>query len=724
MMSRPSGPAWVTVLALALTTPGLRAQDTRPQFVRDVLPVLTKAGCNAGACHGSFQGRGGFRLSLLGFDPAFDFAALVEETRGRRILPSAPEQSLMLRKPSGQMAHGGGRKLPADSEGYRRLHEWLVRGAIGPKPDDAKIVRLEITPREVELKQGQSLTLKVHATWSDGMVQEIAAWALYDSTAEHVVSVSPRGELKAESPGLAAIMVRYLGQFAVVNVSVPFGSVANESLPRHNYIDEHLQAAWKKLGLRPAGLSDDVEFLRRVHLDLIGTLPTPDEIRAFLKSNDSAKRSKVIDQLLERPDYVDYWSLKWGDLLRIHRRNLGEKGLRSASAWLRNSLRDDKPMDQFVRELIVAQGNLYANGPVAYYFIDQTPEDLAETTAQLFLGVRMQCAKCHHHPFEAWSQDDYYGLAAFFARLERKDTKEAGRYGGAQSIRLAAAGQLRHPQTGQAVTPRWLGQPKTDGPEPADPREPLATWLTARDNPYFASNLVNRTWGYLFGRGLIEPIDDIRLTNPATHPELLAALAKDFTDKGFKIKHLLRTICNSRAYQLASELAPTRDADGMFVTHRRPRRIQAEVLLDAVNQALGVEENFDKLPPDTRAIALPDTTVDSYFLDAFGRPKRTTTCECERGVRADLTQVLHLVNSVKLQQKLADPKGRLGRLLDAKKADRDVMEELYLATLSRLPSAAEQETMRRLLATAPSRKEGFEDLLWTLLNCAEFGFNH
>ena len=718
------GRIWAS-LALLLAAPfAVRAQDAGPHFVRDVLPVLTKSGCNSGACHGSFQGRGGFRLSLLGFDPEYDFAALVQEARGRRIFPAAPDHSLILRKPAGLMAHGGGRKLPADTDGYRRLREWIARGALGPSPADPKLLRLEITPRDLELQPGKSQTLKVQAVWSDNLNQDVTAWAVYDSTQEHVASVSPNGDIQATGPGRTAVMIRYLGQFAVVNVSVPYGAIAGQPTPQHNYIDGHLQATWKKLGLNPAPLVGDGEFLRRVYLDLIGTLPTPDEIRAFHKSTDPGKRTKLVDQLLERSEYVDYWALKWGDLLRAHRRALGEKGLASFSTWLKNSLRGNRGMDQFVRELLLAQGNLYAHGPVAFYFVDQTPEDLAETTAQIFLGIRMQCAKCHHHPFEAWSQEDYYGLAAFFARIQRKDTKEEGRYGGAQSIRMAATGQVKHPGTGQVISPRWLGQTTEKTPDALDPRQPLADWLTSGANPYFARNLVNRTWGYLFGRGLIEPIDDLRATNPPTHPELLEALTKDFVARGFDMKHLLRTICNSRGYQLASELSPTRDADGMFFTHRRPRRLPAEVLLDAVNQAAGVQEKFDKLPPETRAISLADSSISSYFLDTFGKPKRTTTCECERGDRSDLSQVLHLVNSDKLQQKLADPKGRLGLLILAKKTDAEMIEDLYLATLSRGPTAQEQETVRRLLAAAPSRKEGFEDLLWTLLNCAEFVFNH
>lgn len=720
---------WLVVAVLAISACPLRGGEpvsAKPlSFVRDVVPVLTKAGCNSGACHGSFQGRGGFRLSLLGFDPHADYDALVREARGRRVFPADPESSLFLLKPTGRMAHGGGRKLHRESEGYRILREWIAQGMPAPTADDPKISALTPSILAAVLKAGQIVELTVRASWSDRRHQDASAWALYDSTDDRVAEVDGSGRIKATGPGRAVIMVRYQGQVAAVTVTVPFGPSAEQPFDKgQNFIDDLVQAEWKKLGLKPAPLADDAEFVRRVYLDLIGTLPSVKETRAFLASKDPARRARLIDQLLERTEYADYWALKWGDLLRGHSRALGEKGINSFNVWLKQSLRENRPADRIVRELLLAQGNLYTSGPVAFYFVDQTPEDLAETTAQLFLGIRMQCAKCHHHPFEAWSQEDYYGLAAFFTRVERKDTKEGGRFGGAQSVRLKATGQVLHPNTGKVVPPRLLGSPVPGNVEHADPRQPLADWITAKENPYFARNLVNRYWGYMVGRGLVESIDDQRATNPASHPELLDALTRDFTAKGFDFKHLLRTICNSRAYQLASEIKPTRDADGMFITHRQPRRLSAEVLLDAVNQATETSEAFKSLPPGTRAISLPDPTVISSFLDIFGRPKRTTTCECERGARPDLNQVLHLANSLKLHDKVSDERGRVNRLVTGVKNDAEIVEELYLATLTRLPTAAERATVQRLLAQAPSRREGFEDLMWTLLNLGEFAFNH
>jgi hypothetical protein len=709
--------------SLALVSP-LSAGEKPVQFTRDVVPVLTKAGCNSGACHGSFQGRGGFRLSLLGFDPQADYDALVREARGRRVFPAAPESSLFLAKPDGRMAHGGGRRLPHDSAGYRILRSWIEQGLPAPRADDPQVSKLTPSIKSAVMKPGETAALRVEAEWSDRQSQDATPWALFESTEDRVASVNADGGIKAIGPGRATIMVRYLGQVAAVTVTVPFGKPLETALPKgNNYIDDFVQAEWKDLGLTPAPLCDDAEFVRRVHLDLIGTLPTVKETRDFLASKDAAKRAKLIDQLLERTEYVDYWALKWGDLLRGHSRVLGEKGINSFNAWLKQALRENQGADRMVRELILANGNLYASGPVAFYFVDQTPEDLAETTAQLFLGIRMQCAKCHHHPFEVWSQDDYYGLAAFFSRVERKDTKEGGRYGGAQSIRIKAVGQVMHPNTGKVVPPRLLGISVVDNPE-QDPRQPLAEWITAKSNPYFARNLVNRYWGYLFGRGLVESIDDQRATNPPSHPELLDALTKDFIAHGHDFKHLLRTLCNSRAYQLASEVKPARDVDGMFFTHRQPRRLGAEVLLDAINQAVEAEESFKGMPAGTRAISPPDPSIDSRFLDTFGRPKRTTTCECERDGRPDLNQVLHLANSLKLHEKVSAETGRVARLLKTVKSDAEIVDELYLATLSRLPSAAERETVQRLVARAPSRREGYEDLMWTLLNLGEFGFNH
>ena len=714
----------IVLALLLLSTPVLAADPEPLGFSRDVVPALTQAGCNSGACHGSFQGRGGFRLSLLGFDPSADHDALTRESRGRRVFPALPEQSLILLKPTGAVAHGGGKRLTPDSPAYRVLRDWIRQGTAGPGAADPTLTRLEITPRECILPVEKEQPLRVRGIWSDGVTRDVTPWALYESNKDVVAAVSSSGLVRAVQAGRAAIMIRYQGQAVAVPVTVPYGELAAKKWPRRNFIDDHLIAGWRQVGAEPAPLCDDATFLRRVYLDLIGTLPTPVEVRRFLSSQEKTRRAQLIDELLDRPEYADHWAIKWSDLLRAHRRALGEKGLGSFNGWLKTALRENRGFDRIVRELLTAKGNLYKNGAAAFYFIDQTPQELGETTAQVFLGVRIACAKCHHHPFEVWTQDDYHSLSAFFSRVQRKDSKDEGLYGGAQSVQLAPTGSLPHPVTNKPVAPRILGGTAIDVKDGDDPRRQLAEWITRADNPYFARNVVNRYWGYLFGRGLVDPIDDLRGSNPASHPALLDALAKEFTEHQFDLKHLLRTLCNSSAYQLASETAPKRDADGTFFTHYRPRRLPAEVLLDAVNQAAGTSEDFAGLPPGTRALSLPDPAVASPFLDTFGRPKRSSNCECERSAGPDLAQVLHLVNSARLHNKVIAPKGRVAQLLATITKDRAIVEELYLATLSRRPTAEEHETVRKLLADAPSRKEGFEDLLWTLLNLAEFAVNH
>lgn len=716
----------LALLAMILAEPTDKSADARPvSFTRDVIPMLTKAGCNQGACHGSLQGRGGFRLSLLGFDSGADHESIVKAARGRRVSPAAPEQSLILRKPSGAMPHGGGVRFSTDSPGYRVLRDWIAQGLAAPSSNDPRIVRLEVTPNQPVLDTGRETQVQVHAVWSDGLRHDVTASALYDSRDERIVEVTGFGLVRAASPGKGAVTVRYAGQVAAVDVTVPYAKPQSVTdFTPANFIDEHAAAEWRRLGVAPAPPASDTEFVRRAYLDLIGTLPQPAEVRSFTQSNDPAKRTKLIDQLLERPEYVDYWTLKWGDLLRAHRRFLGDKGLDTFQGWLRRCVRENRTLDVMCRDLLTAQGNLFTSGPVAFYFVDAKPEELAETTAQVFLGVRLQCARCHHHPLEAWSQDDYYGLAAFFTRLEVKDSGNLGvRFGGPKTLRPTATDNPnRAPLIRRA--PQLFDEPPVTTDNGTDVRQHLADWITRPDNPYFARNFANRYWAWLTGVGLIEPVDDLRATNPPSHPALLDALARDFADHHFDVRHLLRTICNSRVYQLASERSPARNANGRLITHRVPRRLPAEVLLDAVNQAAGTAESFDGQPPGTRAIALPDPTVTSYFLTTFGRPVRTNACECARGSTADLSQALHMLNSTAIHNKVIQPAGRLDRMLKAGASDAEIIEELYLATLTRVPSDDEKQTVRELLADAPSREEGLQDLLWSLLNSAEFVFNH
>jgi hypothetical protein len=695
--------------------------DTAVDFTRDVVPVLTKAGCNAGACHGSFQGRGGFKLSLLGFDSLADYDAVVKASRGRRVRAASPEQSLLLLKATASTSHGGGKRFGRDSRAYEILERYIRAGLKPPSADDPRIVAIELPDGDVELPLGKSRSLRVMATWSDGSRRDVAPWALYDARDPTALEVTREGSVTAIQPGKSSVSVRYLGQVASVTITTAFGDATPLDFTPRNYIDEMVATQWQRLGVAPAPVSSDAVFLRRVTLDLTGTLPSPDEARKFVASNDADKRSRIVDELLERPEYVDYWALKWGDLLRVHRRYLGDKGLGSFSGWLKRSIRENKPLDQMVSELLTSQGNLFTNGPVGYFFIDQKPEELAETTAQVFLGIRLQCARCHHHPFEAWSQDDYYGLAAFFTRLETRDSGDKGRFGGMQVLRAL-------PKETRSLTvsarPRWFGASEPVADSVSDPRQPLADWLVSASNPYFSRNFANRYWAYLVGRGLVEPIDDQRATNPPIIPALLDALADDFASHHFDPKHLLRTICNSNVYQLAAEIAPARDADGRLFTHRVPRRLPAEVLLDAIGSVTGTREAFTGLPPGTRAIALPDPQVASMFLQTFGRPQRNSPCECARDSSPDLLQALVLMNNTDLNGKIADPRGRLALLLERQASDRDLADELYLAAYGRPVSDHEFKTIIELIGESPVRAEGWQDLLWTLLNSPEFDFNH
>ena len=705
------------------------------EFTRDVLPALTKAGCNAGACHGSFQGRGGFQLSLLGFNSTFDYDVLTKASRGRRLNAGLPERSLLLLKPTGAMPHGGGRRIAPDSEVAAVIRDWIVQGLAGPRPDDLRGLSLGVEPSELIIpvpKEGAAagtreapVGLRVLATFADGTSRDVTRWAAYDIREKLTADVSRQGVVTAHRPGKTAVQVRYLGQVAVVSVSVPYFASSDIDFPTQNYIDQLAVAEWRRLGAKPAPLADDATFLRRVSLDLTGTLPTTAAVRKFLADTSATKRSQIINELLDRPEYVDYWTLRMADLLRAHRRYLGDKGLASFSGWIREAVRENKPLDQLTRELLTAQGNLFTNGPVGYYFIDEKVEDLAETTSQVFLGVRLQCTRCHHHPNEVWSQDDYYGLAAFFTRLETKDSGTAGsRFGGPKSLRPAATDNPnRKPLL--VVAPRLFGEaiPLTDAT--TDPRQKLADWITKPDNPFFARNFANRYWAALLGRGLVEPVDDLRATNPASFPGLLDALATDFVAHHFDAKYLLRTICNSRVYQLAPELNPERDMDGQLFTHRIPRRMSAEVLLDAINQLTAASETFDGQPPGTRAIALPDPTVASHFLNTFGRPLRNNPCDCARGSTLDLSQALHLANSKALHDKVVSSTGRLAGDLKAGLNDDQVATELYLGALGRLPTDAERQAVRESLADGgAAREEAWQDILWALINCSEFVFNH
>ncbi|HUY88171.1 MAG TPA: DUF1553 domain-containing protein [Pirellulales bacterium] len=717
----------------------IEAEGVAPEpvasFREDVLPVFNKAGCSQGACHAAQYGQGGFKLSLLGFAPEEDFPELAREWSQRRISRLVPEDSLFLRKATMSISHGGGRRIEPGSDEYQTLAAWVACGAPAPLKQEAEIVELTVSPTEQIYRVGQGQQLRAVARYSDGSVRDVTHRAKFDSLGDGVAKVDPTGYVTAVGHGQAAVMIRYQGQAIVSHVVSPYhDSVDLAGFQPLNVVDEKVMARWQRLGLTPAGLCSDEQFIRRAYLDAIGTLPRPERIASFVASTDANKRTALVDELLgltgdpQRDLFVNewsaYWALKWGDLIRNNRNDVGEGGMWSLYNWLRQSLRENKPVDQFVREIITAEGSIYQNGPANYYKIARTPTDLAETTAQVFLGVRLQCAKCHHHPFEVYSQADYYGLAAFFTRVGSKPSTDFGGLGGDAIIKVNSSGSIRHPRSGAVMQPTpLLGQPIADG-QLRDPRRLLAEWLTSRDNRLFAHNIVNRIWGYLMGSGLVEPIDDLRATNPPSNPELLDALSDEFAASGYDLRKLMRLVMTSRVYQLSSTPTPETAADTRFYTHYNVKRLPAEVLMDAIDYATGTLERFPGVPPGTRAIELPDPNYASYFLDTLGRPQRVIACECERTVNPNLAQVLQIANGELINRKLADKKGRLAQLIQNKTEPREAIAQLYLATVCRPPSATEIEQGLGIIQGAPNAREGLEDLLWALCNSREFLFNH
>jgi hypothetical protein len=724
------GRAYITVQAGGQTaTVRVRvrhaADDVPVSFSREIVPTLTRMGCNQGACHGALHGRGGFRLSLLGYDPAFDYHEIVQSAEGRRVVLSDPGQSILLLKPSLTMEHGGGERFPVNSRPFLLLKRWLEDGAPEPGAKDPVVTGLSVWPTRRVMTPGEQQQLAVRATWSDGRTEDVTANAQFDALNDAVAAVTPDGLVTARGRGESHVMIRFGGQATVMQATLPYaGRPTLMTPPRFNFIDDKLIARWNELHLTPSPLCGDAEFFRRIHLDTVGTLPTPAEVRAFLADRRPDKRRRAIDDVLRRPEFLDFWTLKWGDLLRINRRQLQDKGMWSFRNWVRSALRDNMPVDEFARQIITAEGSTYTEGPANYYGVARTPADRAEMTTQLFLGVRLQCAKCHHHPFEKWSQDDYYGMAAFFARLGAKNSQDFGIFGRETVIFLQPKGEVVNPHTRTVARPQALGGPVMD--DPIDRRRKLAEWVTAPDNPYFARNIVNRCWGYFMGRGLVEPLDDLRATNPPSNPELLDALAQDLVRHRYDLKYLMRTIMSSRAYQLSPVMTPGNAADkaNTYFARYTVKRLTAEDLADAIDFATGTREKYPGLPAGTRAIQLPDPAVRSPFLDVFGRPPRQQTCECERTSQPNIAQALNLLNGDALNRKIAAPTGRVERLLRARTPLPAVVRELYLATLSRPPKVAEAQQALAMMKTAPTPKEGVQDLLWALLNSREFLFNH
>jgi hypothetical protein len=703
---------------IAVEVSGLAA-PAPVDFETQIMPLLSKNGCNMGGCHGKSGGRGGFALSVFGFDSLGDYASIVKDGRGRRLFPAAPEASLLLRKATGTISHGGGKRLTPGTLHYQRFARWITEGARYGQ-DTASITAIEVEPREQILAFGGTQQLRVTAIDADGKRRCVTLDAEYDSNAGSIARADEQGLVRANNiPGQAAILVRFLGHVTQCRVVIPRTDTAFKRPPENNFIDKHAWDNLQRLGIAPAGLADDATFLRRVYLDAIGTLPTVAEARAFLTDKSPDKRAKLIDQLLTRPEYADYWAMRWSDLLRVDRDEVTPAGAVAMSRWLRKQLADNTPYDQMVRALVTARGPI-TEGPASFYKVLDKPEEASRAFSQLFLGVRIQCAQCHHHPSDKWGQEDYFALAGFFTGVGKKAS-----VGGGEMIYAKKATEMKHPRTGKFVPAAALGAEPADFTGIADRRIVLAKWLTSPENPFFARALVNRIWAHYFSRGLVEPLDDMRATNPATIEPLLDDLAKHFRDTKYDLKALTRTLLNSRLYQLAGKPADAKADDEQNFSYVLPKAMPAEVLLDAICQATGVPEKFNGFPDGYRAIQVWDNRIPSYFFRIFGRPVRATTCECERSNEPSIAQALHLMNSEEIHAKITARDGVARRLTNSKKQPKEIVEELYLGTLSRFPTDQEVSAMLRFFAEAGEDRRGaVEDVLWALLNTRGFVYNH
>lgn len=703
-------------IALVLCFGAAPAGAEPPQSFRtDILPILTKAGCNAGACHGAATGQGGFKLSLLGYDPEEDHDRITREFGGRRIATARAEESLLLRKPSEEVEHEGGRRLRRDSDGYEALRRWIAAGA--PRgPGELHVTGITVDPADSLVREtGRKLTLRVTASLSDGSQRDVTALALYSSNDDAIAGVTKSGEITTAGRGLTSIMVRYSGQVAAARVAVPFGDAAatgggGAEFPSHNFVDGPIGKALQRMGLPASALSTDAEFLRRVYLDVTGCLPSSEEARDFAKTPATAeRRAEIIESLLAGEEFVDLWTMRLADLLLAGGKGTNEQSARAYHDWIRRRIQERAPLDSVVRTLLTATGGEPAN----FFALSSDPRDLAEHVSRMFLGTQIACARCHAHPGDRWTQDDYHRFAAGFARIRR----DGGR------IQILDRGEVEHPKTGRPLSPKPLGAPPVDAAAHPDRRVPLAAWITSPDNPFFARSLVNRVWKHLLGRGLVEPVDDLRPTNPATHPDLLDALAADFTAHHFDLRHLIRTIVSSRTYQLSSKPLAGNKADDRLYSHALVRELPAQVFMDAVARAAGVPDQFPNAVEGARAVQLASAQTPSYALDVLGRCARDRSCESPVRSGGGIARALHLINGDTIQQKLRG--GILDRLFKENAGDEKIISELYLRTLTRLPEPAEHAEWSAVLSKTPAaRREAAEDLLWTLLNSREFGFNH
>jgi hypothetical protein len=743
-----SNPAVARVDAAGLVTPvgdgtavitaggakaAVRVSQMKKPFVwsfrNDVIPVLTKAGCNQGACHGALAGKNGFKLTLRGYDPEVDYDTLTRQSIGRRINLSDPQHSLMLMKPSMGIPHGGGLRLDAKSLEYRVVSEWIAAGTPRPSDGDAQITSLQVYPAAAMLKAGAEQQLVVEARYSDGNVRDVTRWVKYSSSDEGVASVDDFGHVKMNGSGEAAITLWYSSRVSYARLTVPYANTIDPKLytefRRRNYIDDLAIAKWKALGIAPSPIADDATFLRRASLDAMGVLPKPAEVETFLGDKSPDKRDKLVDALLAREEFIDYWAYKWSDLLMISSKKLRPSATWDFYYWVRESVQQDKPWDKMVREIFTAQGDTRENGQLNYFVLHKDPIDIAENTTLAFMGQRLTCARCHNHPLEKWTQKQYYEYANLFSRVGLKNGSEAGDV----VVFTKISGNINHPRLMKPLTPAPLDGPAIPLDSNADRRKVFAEWLTSPQNKLFARAMVNRVWANFMGRGLVDSVDDLRATNPASNEELLAALSDDFVKNGYDIKRLIHTIMSSGVYQLASDANSTNGSDNKYYSKYIVKRLPAEVLLDAMSQVTGVATKFANYAPGTRALQLPDTQIKSEFLTSFGRPPRLVCDAAERSSEPNVAQALHVINGDTLNQKLSDASGYAALAVKKAIPNSTALDYLYLAAYSRYPSAKEKSRWLDVLwkaegDTPESRQKALEDLMWAMLTSKDFLFNY
>jgi hypothetical protein len=705
-------------------------------FGNQIVPIFTKLGCNAGGCHGKASGQNGFKLSLLGFEPDIDFNALVKEDRGRRTFPAAPDYSLLLRKASGQIAHGGGKRMDMGSDEYKLIRRWIAAGMPRGKPSDPTVTGISVFPDHRLLTRRNKQQFAAYAHYSDGHVEDITRRAQYESNETEIATVSASGLVSTLGmSGEAAVMARYLGHVATFRATVPLGvPIPAYAFEPRTIVDQPVQKKWQQLGLVPSEPCSDEQFVRRASLDIVGTLPTPAQVREFVNQKDADKRGKLVDRLLETDDYAYFFANKWADILRVKRHGLADRvrGTFLFHEWIHDAIAKDIPYDRFAREILTASGNEKTDPPAVWYKELAEPQQFVDDTAQVFLGLRLACAQCHHHPYEKWSQDDYWGLAAFFGRLGRKTVPVAGGVQNQQSQLLVVFnrgnGGVQNKRSGQTAEIKPLGGKPLEVPPEIDPREKLADWLVDAHNPFFARAVANRYWAHFFGRGIVDPLDDMRVTNPPSNPELLDALANDLVGHGYSLKHLIRTICKSSTYGLSSVPNDFNKSDKQSYARYYPKRLGAEVLFDAVCQVTDSPTPFGNIPQDRyapkRAIMLPDESFGSYFLDVFGRPQRSSACECERTGEANLAQALHLLNSDEVQAKLSRGGARADAMVKDKRPEPQKVNELFVWAFAHEPTQAQRDAaLAHLTHNEKDKKSAYENIIWALINTKEFVFN-